>query len=232
MGEIIDTLKNVIENRISKYHLLRKLYISEPLLIDLEELVNISKNYDVFDNNEDNSEYRFINYFKSLNLSDLPQLHNEIKAEYARLFIGPRPPLASPFESVYRSSRKILMNELTMEVRKKYKEMGMQVIEKDRLPDDHIGLELEFMYYLCHKTIEAINESKKIEYIIELVKKQQSFIEEHLIQWIPEFCNRIINNSNLVFFKEIAIFTGSFINEEKISIEQILDLLNSEKTEG
>lgn len=231
MGEIINTLKNVTENRMSKYHLLRKLYISEPLLIDIEELVNISKNYDFFDNNENNSEYRFISYFKSLNLGDLPQLHNEIKVEYARLFIGPRPPLASPFESVYRSSRKVLMNELTMEVRKKYKEMGIQVIEKDRLPDDHIGLELEFMYYLCFKTIEAINESKNIECIIELVKKQQVFIEEHLIQWIPEFCNKIINNSNLVFFKEIAIYTESFINEEKISIEQILDILNSVKIE-
>ena len=40
-------------------------------------------------------------------------------------------------------------------------------------------------------------------------------------------CNsqKIINNSNLVFFKEIAIFTENFINDEKINIEQILDLL-------
>lgn len=218
----IDTLKNATQNRISKYNLLRKLYISEPLLIDIEELVNISKNYDVINSNESDSEYKFINYFKSLKLSDLPQLHNEIKAEYARLFIGPRPPLASPFESVHRSSRRMLMNEVTMEVRKKYKEMGIQVIEKGRLPDDHIGLELEFMYFLCFKTIEAINESKNIEYIIELVEKQQIFIEEHLIQWIPDFCNKIINNTNLIFFKEIAIFTERFINEEKIIIEQIL----------
>lgn len=221
----IDTIKSIIENRIAKYHWLRKLYISEPLLIDIEELVKIS-NIDI-EENENNAEYRFLSYFKSLQHIDLPNLIKEAKTEYARLFIGPHPPIASPFESVYRSPRKMLMNEVTMEVRKKYKEIGIEVIEKDRIPDDHIALELEFMYFLCSKTLDAINEGKNIEYIISLMEKQQVFAEVHLIQWIPSLCNKIISNSNFNFYKEIAIFTESYINEEKITIEEILKLLKN-----
>ena len=73
------------------------------------------------------------------------KLTDEARSDFMRLFIGPGKVLAAPWGSVYMSVDKLIFTEETLRVRKYYEANGRIVKEKNREPDDHIGLELEFI---------------------------------------------------------------------------------------
>ena len=129
----------------------------------------------------------------------------ELVQEYTRLFIGPRPvPLS---ESVYRSASGLIMQEETLAVRHKYQESGLVIHPEQPFPDDHIGAELEFIFYLCQKATQAEEpEQKDI-----LLKKQQDFFREHLILWISPLCDRLLEETRSAYFKGVAKITKGFI---------------------
>lgn len=58
---------------------------------------------------------------------------------------------APPYESVYASQGRSVMQEKTIEVRKKYLEAGLLPTMLYKIPDDHVATEFEFMYYLYAK---------------------------------------------------------------------------------
>lgn len=63
---------------------------------------------------------------------------------------------APPYESCYRSPERVLPQASALEVREQYRNAGLAVKRLNREPDDHIGLELEFMYYLNHQASAAL----------------------------------------------------------------------------
>ena len=119
------------------------------------------------------------------------------------------------------------MGDETIKVRQKYNQMGMKILEKGNIPDDHIGLELEFMYYLCYKALESFKEGANSEYIVKNIEMQNEFLSQHLIQWVPLFCKDIRKNTKLSFFKEIANFTEQFIIEEKDTVDYTVEVLKT-----
>lgn len=219
----LDIIKISMETRFYTYDWLRKMYISEPPLELIQELINMAKSYNDLDDSI--IEKDFIIFLKDLTKDDQKNINHELKSEFARLFLGPKRLLAPPFESVYLSPRKRMMGEETMEVRQIYNKMGMEVLAFGSLPDDHIGFELEFMYYLCFRVIESINNKDSIPEITKFVETQELFIRDHLIKWVPEFCKDIIMNTNLEFFKELARFTEKFILQEEDTVSNTLDIL-------
>lgn len=218
---IIDSL----EYRVHTYDWLRQMYLSESPIEIIEDLIIMAKKYDQKD--EITIETDLINFLRNLKDEDLKELNTELKSEFARLFLGPNRLLAPPFESVYLSPRRRLMGDETIKVRQKYNQMGMQILEKGNIPDDHIGLELEFMYYLCYEALESFKEGANSEYIVKNIEMQNEFISQHLIQWVPLFCKDIRKNTKLSFFKEIANFTERFIIEEKDTIDYTVEVLKT-----
>ena len=70
--------------------------------------------------------------------------------EYTRLFIGPYKFSCPPWESVYTSSKMLLMQEACDGVKSSYSEIGLIVNNPDLMPD-HIGIELNFLALLYGK---------------------------------------------------------------------------------
>ncbi len=54
------------------------------------------------------------------------------------------------------------------------------------------------MYYLIFKEIEAFSKSD-IETAIGFIQEQKSFLEDHLMAWVPEFAGRIIEYAETRF---------------------------------
>jgi TorA maturation chaperone TorD len=134
-----------------------------------------------------------------------PQWVPDLLQEFTRLFVGPSPlPL---YESVYRSKSGLVMQEETLAVRKKYMEAGLVVHPDRSFPDDHIGAELEFVFYLCQKSAEA----QKMEELFPWLKMQQVFFQDHLNQWVPLLCDRLFQEAESPYFKGIAKATKGFI---------------------
>ena len=115
-------------------------------------------------------------------------------------------------------------NQLTCMSPKKreiYKNAGVRLDIKDNLPDDFIGFELEFMYYLSYETLQAlkIDDEEKVE---KLFKYQQHFLKEHLTVWIEKFTEDIINNTEMDYFKTVANFTREFINSDNNYLTELI----------
>ena len=45
------------------------------------------------------------------------------------------------------------------------------------------------------------------------IQKQKSFLEDHLMAWVPEFAKNIIENTENPFYPNLAKATQSFIHE-------------------
>lgn len=120
----------------------------------------------------------------------------ELSSDYTRLFIGPYKLLAPAWESVYRSADRLVCQQSLLEVKELYREAGL-VLNTGNFLDDHIGIELEFMSYLYKNNINELKEK---------------FIREHLIKWVPLFCNDIIKHAQTSFYKDLALFTKDIID--------------------
>jgi TorA maturation chaperone TorD len=46
------------------------------------------------------------------------------------------------------------------------------------------------------------------------LKTEKKFIEEHLVAWIPAFCDKVMRAAELPFYREMAALTKNFIEFE------------------
>ena len=124
--------------------------------------------------------------------------------EYTRLFIGPYKVPCPPWESVYTSGKRLMMQEAHDEVQGFYFEAGLQ-IDNPNIMADHIGAELNFLTILLQKMEQ---EPVKRVYYTELEKR---FLDEHLMRWIPQFTLDMEEAADSKFYKALAQVTKDFI---------------------
>lgn len=137
-----------------------------------------------------------------------------VATEYAALFVGPRPPLAPLYESVYRGEVRRLFTEVTMAVRRTYEEQGMQAPQRNRVPDDHLGYELEFMASLADREA-ACWEAGDRAAAREARTCAQAFLGEHLTRWVEPFCRRVLEAPCADYYAKWAQFVRDFIQEDE-----------------
>lgn len=158
-------------------------------------------------------EFSFINKLRILKGEKL----DTARWEYNRLFIGPRRPLAPPFESIYRSDKQLQMQKFTFEVREYYEQIGLEVEIGNQFPDDFIGFEFQYLFYISHLIVEALREGRideKNEFLV--IKKK--FLTEHPNQWMYKFCKDIIVESKEEIWMTLAEFiVGVLYKENEIN---------------
>jgi len=108
----------------------------------------------------------------------------EVAVEFTDLFIGTARPKAPPIESFYFSFKRTIFNEKTIEMKKILNEHGLESMMKDKFPEDHLGLQL-LLIAVQTEEFPTLDEDEKRA----AIEKQISFIDEHLLSWIPGVCN-------------------------------------------
>lgn len=176
--------------------------------------------------NEGNNDLE--TYIKKNEDLALDDLHLNLRIEDARLFIGPRRLPSPPYESVYRTEGRLVMGESTVEVKKMYEKAGLQIVEQYTDLPDHIALELEFMYFLC---VEEANAWKKDDKPTALkhLEMQKEFLDEHLMRWVPKFCDSVVNAAKLEFYRGLAKIAKEFIVSEQDRTDPLLKIAKSIK---
>ncbi len=192
MGE---TLKGEMQT----LNLLRQVFLREPEAELLREFGNL----EIHSEEEIPSGLELMVGSAKGNALRLEEWREDLAVEFARLFIGPAPPLAMPFASYYLSESHTLMTEATLGVRKKYLEAGLAVKDLHRIPDDHIGIELDFLYYLTTNILE-LSGSGKEEEAEKLLNIRQAFLKDHFALWVPLFANRITESAEEEFYRGAA----------------------------
>jgi TorA maturation chaperone TorD/Pyruvate/2-oxoacid:ferredoxin oxidoreductase delta subunit len=132
-----------------------------------------------------------------------------LEQEFTRLFLGPGRPVAHPYESVYREGR--TMGETTLEVRRLLAEEGLA--PQDRILPDHVSIELAFMARLAACEARAWDDGHDDE-ARDLWAQQDSFLHDHLITWLPQFCHRVLAGRPLDPYAELARYAETFVTRD------------------
>ncbi len=147
-------------------------------------------------------------------------LIEDLAVEYTRLFLGPGKHI-SPHESVHHERDDgdwgSLWGADTVEVKNFIEASGLEYqSEYGGLPD-HISVELEFMQQAAEREVQ-VREDNNTEGVLYCLDMQKRFINEHLQQWVPVFCDKIISGSEMSFYSEIAKLTKHFVEVDKENI--------------
>ena len=149
----------------------------------------------------------------------------DLLVEYARLFVGPNEIVAPPYGSVYLDRDRRVMGDSTMEVMKMYEEQGLAMDREFRNLPDHITAELEFMYYLIFKEIEALEKSD-LAPTLNFIKIQEVFLDRFLKRWVRPFCGKVKEGTDSGFYKALADCAAAFIRDTNPGDELPDDLQN------
>ncbi|MBK8137212.1 MAG: molecular chaperone TorD family protein [Chloroflexi bacterium] len=144
-----------------------------------------------------------------------------LKQDYSRLFLGPSALLAPPWESVYRSPDHLMFEKQTLEVRHEFSRFGMRIPNLTTEPEDHIGLELRFIAYLCGAGLSAIERDDAKQFSI-ITQEIQHFLKEHLLQWADECLTRIIEHSQGDYYRGVAMLTRGTLAHTSRHFEVLL----------
>ncbi len=118
---------------------------------------------------------------------------DEVLADFNGLFLIPAGKVP-PVESVYAEG-----DNIAESVQAFYYRSGLTLEEEYELVPDHLSLEFLFMSFL----IDGNNH-----------ELQEKFLEEHLANWVPYYCEEVIRRARTVFYREVAEITRDFIENE------------------
>ncbi|WP_371377368.1 molecular chaperone [Sporomusa aerivorans] len=134
--------------------------------------------------------------------------------EYNRLFVGPAKLLAPPYESAYRNAQGLVMQEETLAVRRFYLQEGIEVSNKNAIPDDHLGLEFEFICYLLSREGEGLqaDDSSTANRYAALY---QEFCQQHILSWVNRHCDDILAHGRTGLCRNNAVALIQFLQKEE-----------------
>lgn len=112
----------------------------------------------------------------------------------------------SPFESVHRDRDGLVFDEQTLKVREAYRNLGLQVPALNREPDDHVGIELDFVARCLLGALDGLdagNEDAAAQYLTEA----RRFLDEHVNQWAPEMLLEAAGAADTQFNRGICLLS-------------------------
>lgn len=104
--------------------------------------------------------------------------------EYAHLFLGPPRPAADPWETANDpdNNGKVGYGHATVQMRKLIAKEGLELSGVSNQFEDHMGIELLFLAYLCDKAATIMDENGDLAGLnIEMA----GYIDRHPAKWMP-----------------------------------------------
>ncbi|MBP2656549.1 MAG: TorD-like chaperone [Firmicutes bacterium] len=219
--EKISEYSAIILNRENLYRFLGRLYKVEADQTLLDQLADICFPTECGED-ELAKGYRMLEEYRRCLGSD-PL--TDLAVDYARVFLGAGVAgneAAYPYESVYTSTKRLIMQDARDQVVAVYRAKGLTKLETLEFPEDHLALELEFMAYLCHETQQALA-VRDWTAVSACLKEQIDFLAQHLLNWVPAFCADIEKYSKTEFYKAIAQITNGYLRLERTILEELID---------
>ncbi|MEG2211335.1 MAG: molecular chaperone TorD family protein [Raoultibacter sp.] len=204
--------RNIFEDRAATYGLLARLYnreVDQHLLEELHKLP-LPVNTGVAAIDEGNALMG--RYLRGKEVASC----RELAVDFARLFIireASTRDAAYPFESVYTSRLHIMMDEARDDIISVYRAAGLVKSKVWKEGEDHISLALEFMQILTNRIVEGLEENNEAV-VDNLLEKQQEFLQNHLLNWVPLFVVSMETNSHTDFYRGLALFTKGFLEDD------------------
>lgn len=136
----------------------------------------------------------------------------QARQEFHDLLKVPTGRYVPPYEAVYRDSREIdgvptrglLMGPSTVDVKRLYQDAGAELGLSEL--SDHIGVELAFLAFLCEREKAAYAEGDSAA-ADNYRAYQLGFLNEHILKWVPAYCDDVGERSMTGYFRALAAVT-------------------------
>ena len=224
-------LIKLIEQRADTYGLLSRLYRVEVNQELLDELCGMRFPASTGNKNADQGYRLMATYLSNLWENSL----TDLAVDYVRCFIGhgvDAYSAAYPFESVYTSEKRLLMQEARDEVLAIYRSMGLDKQSTWKEGEDHVAVELEFMQILSSRTVDALRSGKDND-AFDLLMTQKNFLEDHLLRWYPMMAEDIAKFARTAFYRGVGLITLGFLESDGEFLRDLLaDVEDESEKEG
>lgn len=148
----------------------------------------------------------------------------ELAIDYVRTFIGHGVngySAAYPFESVYTSERRLLMQEARAEVLATLRANNLKRGSWNE-GEDHIALELEFVQRVGLRCAEALEAGDSDEAVRQL-EIQHAFMREHLLNWIPLLAADMLSFSRTSFYRGLGTLAQGYVEADEQIVAEMLE---------
>lgn len=149
----------------------------------------------------------------------------ELAVDYVRAFIGhgvDAYSAAYPFESVYTSPKRLMMQEARDEVLAVYRSEGLDKMPSWKESEDHLALELEFMAALGDRIVTAAEAGDEAE-VERLLSTQRNFLDDHLTSWVPLMTADLRRFAQCGLYQGLASLTDGFLQVEEEFFNEIFE---------
>ena len=207
------TLVELCGQRENMYALLGRLFRRE---VDAEFYNNLCASSFPCDTGNDDVDagYRDIALYCASHADDAVL---DLARDFARVFIGHGNnayAAAYPFESVYTSEKRLLMQEARDEVVKIYRESCVEIGDDWHDPEDHVALELEYMQIMARRAREALEAHKDDEALV-LLAGQRDFLLKHLVSWTPFLVKDMLRIAQTDLYRGLALLTRGLLAQDR-----------------
>ena len=147
----------------------------------------------------------------------------ELAIDFVRTFIGHGVnaySAAYPYESVYTSERRLMMQEARAEVLQTLRENGLKRGAWNE-GEDHVALELEFQQIMATRTVNALRDGDEVE-AIALLTTQKNFLEDHLAAWAPMMTSDMKRFAQTDLYRGLAYLTDGFLQTDEAFLADVL----------
>ncbi|MEO8653132.1 MAG: molecular chaperone TorD family protein, partial [Ramlibacter sp.] len=207
----MDTQREIAARRSQSYWLLSRLFLEQPDQPMLDELAIALRAAPAGDI-ERSVELAALEAAVKKALAS-PHEITELQVEFTRLLRGVSKVSGAtePYESVAREGR--LFGECTEAVAAIYQQAGYQDLVPDAGPPDHMGTELRFMSILCFREMEAWRDGDEAQ-ARDLLERELSFLEQHVLPWIPQLCDGLAELTTHAFYLAVATLTAAACRQD------------------
>ena len=143
--------------------------------------------------------------------SEQQSVMDDLAADYAAIYLT-HSFSASPEESVWLDEDSLMCQDSMFQVRSWFETYGLGIENWRVRPDDHLVYQLQFIATL----LILDNESESIE-------KAAAFMDEHLLRWLGNFAERVLERCDTTYFASIAAITATYCEELRDTLAKMIN---------
>lgn len=149
----------------------------------------------------------------------------ELAVDYVRAFIGSGNSgysAAYPYESVYTSPKRLLMQDARDEVLVIYRAAGVRKTDEWNEGEDHLALELEFEQILGERALAAWERGDEEACRANLLQSL-NFLEDHLCAWYPMMARDLERFPRTDFYRGLGKLAEGFLASDRKLLAGMLE---------
>ena len=159
--------------------------------------------------------------------------HGDLAVDFLHTFIGvtqDREQVAFPYESVYTSPEHLLMQDARDEVLAAYRAAKVVLVDEACEPEDHLAS--SWSSCSCWESAPPRRWKRGRWIVREPFEARRAFLEEHLLNWVPDFADDVQRVARTGFYRALADIVLGVLETDQAFLEDVLDACRVARAAG